>query len=481
MTRRFLVALSVGVIGLFAFALFEAPTASAQICGPAYTVQPQTVMEEQLEQRMRVTYKKVYEDREMVTQRPVLKTRYEKRNYTVSRPIVETSTVEERYTVLKPITTREWIDRSYDETTYVTETAEREEAYTTYRPVTETTYQAQNYIVQRPVTEIQYQTQQYTTYSPVTTYQTAVVDQGQYYAQPYYQPGDTRYGLRWLPPGYSTNMYGNTAYRSGGLGWVPYTSPGTTYARVEYKPNPVQVAVPQTQMVPQVQQQQVPVQVTRLESQVVQQSVPVSQTRMEAVQETRRVPYTVQRPVTRRVERKEPVDRTEWVEQEMVRPKTVTRTSYKLETVEREVPVQYYETESVTTTVKVERLVPTYEPYTVRRLVPRTVQSPVVLSYFDAYAAPSSRGQSNWIPSTSDVAPAASEEITYGAARPAYDEDGDSGELPEQQLKKIETQPVDGLDANSDSSTDVQDSNTSQNASPNEGLHLNSSSGENAA
>ena len=133
--------------------------AYAQICGPAYTVQPQTVLERQLEQRLKVVYDTVMVEQEMVTQRPVRKVRYETRQFTVRKPVVETSTVEERYTVRKPVTTRHWIDRSYDETTFVTETSEREESYTTYRPVTETTYQTRNYTVQRPVTETQYQTQ----------------------------------------------------------------------------------------------------------------------------------------------------------------------------------------------------------------------------------------------------------------------------------------------------------------------------------
>jgi hypothetical protein len=281
----------------------------------------------------------------------------------------------------------------------------------------------------------------------VTTYQNTVVDQGQYVAQQYYQPGDTRYGLRWVPGGYSTTANGYAAYRRGGLGWVPYTSPGNTFAQMAYVPNPVQVAVPQTSLMPQVQQVQIPVQVTRLENEVVQQQVPVNTTRMEAVQEVRRVPYSVQRPVTQRIERKVPVDKTEWVEQEMVRPKTVQRTSYKLETLEREVPVQYYETEAISTTVKVPRRVATYEPYTVRKLVPRTVESPVILSYNDPYSVPLSMGQTSWMPviesssSSTDCPPASTESVIYGAPRevgPA-DEADTPPTLPQQSLRKYET------------------------------------------
>ncbi len=415
------------------------PTLSyAQICGPAYSVQSQTVMEIQEEQRLRVVYDTEYVEQQIVTNRAVPKTRMETRQRTVSKPVVETSTIEERYTVLKPVTTREYVDQSYDETSYVTETAEREETRLSYRPVTETQYQTQNYVVQRPVTETQYQTQQYTTYQPVTTYQTAVVDQGQYYVQQYQQPGDTRYGLRYVPGGYSVDPTGLGAYRRGGFGWVPYTSPGNTFAQLQYQPNPVQVAVPQTTLMPQVQQAQVPVQVTKLQSEVVQQQIPINVTRYEPVQQTYKVPYAVQKPVVRRIERKVPVDKTQYVEQEMIRPKTVQRTSYKLETITEQVPVTVYETEAFATTVKVPRQVARYEPYTVRRLVPRVVQSPVIQTYNDPYAYPLSLGHSSWMPSVGS----SGEIVTFGESRPADSTSSESSSTGSQSLRKIEMEEI---------------------------------------
>ncbi len=156
-------------------------------------------------------------------------------------------------------------------------------------------------------------------------------------------------------------------------------------------------------MMPQIVSQQVPVQVTRMENQVVQQQVPVNVTKLQPIEERRRVPYSVQRPVTRIVENKVPVDSVEWVEQEMVRPKTVQRTSYKLETVEQEVPVQYFETQEVKTKVRVPRQVAEYEPYTVRRLVPRTVQVPITLNYYDPYAVSISRGNTSWMPAIGET------------------------------------------------------------------------------
>ena len=58
-------------LGLFSFALLicgtSAVSVQGQICGPIYQVQPRTVYERQLEQRLRVVYDTVYEDREVVT------------------------------------------------------------------------------------------------------------------------------------------------------------------------------------------------------------------------------------------------------------------------------------------------------------------------------------------------------------------------------------------------------------------------------
>ena len=406
------------------------PLAQAQVCcEPAYRVQSRTIMEEQLETRLRVVYRDEFEEQEITSQRPVLRTRIEKRPYTVTTPITETSTVEEKYTVMKPVTKREWEDRSYQETTYVTETAEREEAYTAYQPVTETQFQTQQYVVQRPVTETQYQTQQYTTYQPVTTMQTAVVDQGQYVAQQFYQPGDVRYGLRYQPGGLTFDPTGMGAYRRGGFGWVPYTAPGQTYAQLQYQPNPVQVAIPQTSYMPQVVQQQVPVQVTRMENQVVQQQVPYSVTKYQAVEQRRRVPYSVQKPITRTIDNKVAVDKVEWVEQEMVRPKTVQRTSYKVETKEKDVTIQFYETEEVKTTVRVPRRVAEYQPYQIKVLVPRTVQMPTTLNYVDPYAVPLSQGRNSWMPVIGEI-------VTRGPAVPV--ESSSSSSAPQQAVKKFE-------------------------------------------
>ena len=449
---------------LFATSMFSG--AHAQVCGPAYTVQPQTVFETQLEERMKVVYDTVYVDQELVTTRLVPKTRTETRSYTVTKPVTETSTVQETYTVMRPVKRRKWIDRSYDETSYVTETAERDETYTSLRPVSETVMQTRNRVVQRPVTETRYQTQTYTTMRPETTYRTAVVDQGQYMVQNYYQPGDTRYGLRWMQRGYQYDANGQLAYRRGGLGWVPYTSAGQTYGQLQYQPNPVQVAVPQTTMRPEVHQAQVPYQVTRLQNEVVQEQVPVTSTRYEEVRETRKVPYAVRKPVTRRVNNIVPVDVVEYVEQKMVRPKTVTRTSYKMETVEKPVEVTYYEEEKVTSVVKVPRRVARYEPYTVEKVVARKVYTPVTLSYYDAYSTPLSQGISNW--ALQSALPGTSSNVTYGSAKPVVED-------PKPEVQSITEEPFEGEGGESEGEA-AEDGG----ASPSDGLDLSGSDGNEA-
>ena len=112
---------------------------------------------------------------------------------------------------------------------------------------------------------------------------------------------------------------------------------------------------------------------------------------------------------------------------------------------------------TATTTVKVPRQVARYEPYTIRRLVPRTVQSPVVLSYSDPYSVPLSLGQSSWLPTTdssSSVAPATGtsrEKVTYGEPRPATESSASdtssaaSDSSSTQSVRKIETVTPDEL------------------------------------
>ncbi len=368
-------------------------------CGPALTVQPKVIMEEQVETRYKVVYKTIYQDSEVVSQRPKLKYRTDKRMVTVAKPVTETSTEQVRYTVMTPVRKQEIVDQSYYKTEYVTETAQREEVYTTLRPVVETQYQTQQYVVPRQVTETQYQTQQYMSYAPVTTYQQQTVDAGQYVAQNYYVPGTSRYRLGFLPGGTAVDTAtGLPFYHRSQFGWLPTQQPGAIVTSSYYQPNYQQIAVPQTSYMPVVQQQQVPVQVTRTENEVVQQQVPVNVTRMEPVQERRMVPYTTSRPVQQYVENKVPVERVEYVPQEIVQPKTVTRTTYKQETVEQEVQVGYWEMEEVRTPVRVPRTVIDYEPVEVRRMVPKTVYSPVTLNYYDPYSTAISQGYSSFLP-----------------------------------------------------------------------------------
>jgi hypothetical protein len=424
---------SVGLPGLL-LAWSLSPAAHAQVCYPshsAYRLETQTI----IEQQPVTTYKRVLEQRlqedEVVRLKPVQETTVQRRQFTVQRPVVETSTVNETIVVRKPIYETFIEDRSYYETVMVNETSEREEVYFEYQPVNETTFQTQRYTVQRPVVETQMQTQQHlvqrpvyetqfqtqnvVSFQPVTSYHTAMVDQGFFVAQQSYQPGPTRHNLRWLPGGFANDQQSGTDFwRRGGLVWVPNQAPGQHVTQLQYQPNPVPVAVPQTQLVAQVTphqvpvqtmrmesewvQQQVPVQVTRMESQVIEQQVPVTQQRLEVVQRTRRVPVVTQKPVQRLVENKVPVQRVRYEEETVVRPVTVQRQSYKLETQVEEVPMTTtrYErvVERVQRPVTVERLVPVVEMQEVRRQV--TWRVPVGSAPIPPVVRVEPRASSSW-------------------------------------------------------------------------------------
>ena len=116
----------------------------------------------------------------------------------------------------------------------------------------------------------------------------------------------------------------------------------------------------------------------------------------------------------------------------MVRPKTVQRTSYKVETKEKEVAIQFYETEEVRTKVKVPRKVAEYQPYHVKVLVPRTVQMPTTLSYVDPYAVPISQGRNSWMPVIDEI-------VTRGLGVPVEGSSSSPSSAPQQSVKKIET------------------------------------------
>jgi hypothetical protein len=121
----------------------------------------------------------------------------------------------------------------------------------------------------------------------------------------------------------------------------------------------------------------------------------------------------------------------------------------------------------------VPRRVARYEPYTVRRLVPRIVQSPNVLSYSDPYSVPLSLGRNSWMPAVGEAASSSSESVTYGEARPA--DASSSGSEPQQGVKKVETiDPTTDAESKGPAETAEGDAN----ASPSDGLELNPSQAE---
>jgi hypothetical protein len=380
---------------------------------PAYRLEVEKYYEDQEFTSYKVENETRFEDRIITRNVPRSETIRQTQSYEVRKPITETKVVDETYTVLEPVTRTEYVDQSYYETQYVTETSERAETYTTYRPVVETEYQTQNVVVQKPVTDTYYQNQQYMTYKPVDTTSTATVDNGSYYAQQYYQPGNTRYRPRIVGGGYTTDpRTGQSVWRRGGLGFAPITAQGNAYTALQYQPNYQQVAIPQTTYVPEVVQQSTPFQVQRMESEVVQQQVPVQVQKMQAVQEQRMVPYSVEKPVQRYVEKKVPVTRTEYVPVEHVRQVRLQRQRIVTETATREVPItrNWVDTieETVRVPVKYSRVVKVPEIRQVMKT--RVVRKPI--AYVDPFLS-----NINGVTTTSGYSPS----MSYSSSAPVAD------------------------------------------------------------
>lgn len=461
------------VAGFSAIGMLNAlPAVAQEACcfEPAYRLQCETVMQPQTVQRFRIAYETDMVEEEVVSFRPVLRTRTEEREYRVARPVTETSFREERYTVQRPVIETSYRDEQFSETTYVTETAEREERVTTFRqvnetqmfqqqflvqrPVVETQMVPQQQVVQRPVVETQFRTEQITSMRPVTTVQNQTVDMGGFVNQQVIQPGQTTFGLTWVPRAVqTTGPFGIFSVNRGASVWTPITTPPTVQNQMVYRPNLVTQQVAQTSFVPEVQQQQVPVQVmrmqtetvtqqvpvqvTRMQSEVVSQQVPVTTSRMEPVVEVRKIPYTVQRPVTETKTRRVPVQQQRWVSEELVRRVPVTSTRIEYETRKEPVEIKYFEQERVVHKVQrpVSRQV--YVPYTETVMVPRQVVQRAPLNYYDPFSSAIISGFSSLDGTT--VTPLSSEPVT--SQKPAVDSKADESADAKQSSAKPDLGP----------------------------------------
>jgi len=441
-----------GTVGLSVWAAGNATAQDACCFQPAYRLQCDTVMQPQTVQRFRIAHETEMVEEEIVSLRPVLRTRTEEREVRVARPVVETNYREERYTIQRPVIETSYRDEEYTETRYVTETSEREERVTSFRPITETQmhqqrhvvqrpvvetqfqtrqhvvqrpvvetqFQTQQHVVQRPVVETQFQTQQHVVQRPVTTVQNQTVDRGGFVNQQFVQPGQTTFGLQWVPRAVqTTGPLGIFSVNRGAAVWTPQVTPPTVTNQTVYQPNWVTQQVAQTSFVPEVQQQQVPVQVMRMhtetvsqqvpvqvtrmqsetvteqvpvqvmrmQSEVVSQDIPVTTTRMEPVVEIRKVPVTVQRPVTETKTRRVPIQQQRWVSEEQVRRVPVTTTRIEYETRKEPVEVKYFEQERVVQKVRRPVTRQIYVPYTETVMVPRQVVQRAPLSYYDPFSS----------------------------------------------------------------------------------------------
>lgn len=464
---------SAAVAGFSAIGMLSGLPAFAQeaCCfEPAYRLQCETVMQPQTVQRFRIAYETDMVEEEVVSFRPVLRTRTEEREYRVARPVTETNFREERYTVQRPVIETSYRDEQFNETTYVTETAEREERVTTFRqvnetqmfqqqflvqrPVVETQMVPQQQVVQRPVVETQFRTEQVTSMRPVTTVQNQTVDMGGFVNQQVVQPGQTTFGLTWVPRAVqTTGPFGIFSVNRGASVWTPITTPPTVQNQMVYRPNLVTQQVAQTSFVPEVQQQQVPVQVmrmqtetvtqqvpvqvTRMQSEVVSQQVPVTTSRMEPVVEVRKIPYTVQRPVTETKTRRVPIQQQRWVSEEQVRRVPVTTTRIEYETRKEPVEIKYFEQERVVQKVQRPVTRQVYVPYTETVMVPRQVVQRAPLNYYDPFSSAIVSGYSSLDGAT--VTPLSSEPVT--SQKPAVDSKAEGAADEKQSSAKPELGP----------------------------------------
>lgn len=196
----------------------------------------------------------------------------------------------------------------------VYETAYEQQQVTSYRPAWVTETQERRYIVRKQLPETSYRDEQYATVEPVTTYHTQYVDQGCWQEQHVLRPGPVHNRLRWLSGACVIDpATGTTAYRPGGLHWVPEQAPSTVEVQRVWRPNPVAVQVPATQYVQKVHTRKVPVTTYRIVDEERVEQIPVQVCKMVAHQETVSVPrvvakqvpmtytYNVPRTVVRRV------------------------------------------------------------------------------------------------------------------------------------------------------------------------------------
>ena len=187
----------------------------------------------------------------------------------------------------------------YDERQVTAYRVEYETTYETqkrvaYRPQLFTETKQRRYTVQRPETVTSYRIEYRTMLKPQTTTRTQYVDQGCYEDQQVVVPGHTSYRLRWQRAALACDpATGAQVYQPGGLYWVAHQGPSRTHVERVWRPQMVEQQVPCTTYVPETTAHQVPVQVCRMVCEERVEDVPVQVCRMVAVEQTVQVPRTV--------------------------------------------------------------------------------------------------------------------------------------------------------------------------------------------
>ena len=325
----------------------------------------------------KTVYDTIYEQRQETTMVPTWETVMRTRKCTVSKPVTETAVREEKYTVRVPYTVQTFKTEKVQQVRYVEESSVREEVQTVCRPVTKTGQRERVYTVQRPVTKTVMVTQTKTVPVQETTMVTTCEDHGYYIEQTEFKERKPLFPntLTWLPGREITDCAtGESAYKPGGLHWVPrdVNKKGTYEVKKVWVPNKVTVQKPVTRTVMKQVCEQVPKTEVVMVPETVREMVPYTYSEMVQEQVVRKIPQKVLKPIVETIEKQVPVCETRYREEVRTRqvPYTVCR-NIQEEKVEQ-YPVRVCKYVPVTKTVCVPRVVARTVPCTSLEYVPVT-------------------------------------------------------------------------------------------------------------
>jgi hypothetical protein len=204
-------------------------------------------------------------------------------------------------------------------TTYRVEYETRTEPRTviSYKQVAETSERVDRYVVRKAVTNTEERDENVIVCEAQTTMRMQTEDRGNWETHQVCKPGAVVTQHVYYPPTCVIDpATGCPVMQPGYVAAMPVQGPAQLETQTVWKPNLVQVQVPETRMVQKVVTRKVPVQVLRYVDEPVEQRVPVTTYKTVAVPEPTQISYTVRKLVpvreTRYAERLEcvrvPVD-----------------------------------------------------------------------------------------------------------------------------------------------------------------------------